>query len=171
MARRVPLVLRHPDVVLQLVVEGRARALLDLRVEDAVDAAVVALLAVEVAVDRFRKQGVDDVIFLLARDQDVDVELGPKARGALDELERRHLRLGFAAGLQGGRRALRGGGPAAWRDRADGLSLPRQLRERQRAAGARGPHRRAHPARRSAACGRYGVGYFSVLMTCARRLL
>jgi hypothetical protein len=64
----MPLVLRHPDVVLELVVERRARPLLDLRVEDAVDAAVVALLAVEVAVDRFGEEGVDDVVLLLLGD-------------------------------------------------------------------------------------------------------
>ncbi len=74
-----------------LVVERRARALLDLRVEDAVDAAVVALLAVEVAVHRFGEQLVDDVVLLLLRDQDVDVELGPEAGDALHQLERRHL--------------------------------------------------------------------------------
>src|SRR5712672_1174213 len=87
----MPLVLRHPDIVLQLVVEGRARALLDLSVEYSVDAAVVALLAVEIAVDRFGEQLVDDVVLLLLRDQDVDVELGPKARDALHELQRGHL--------------------------------------------------------------------------------
>ncbi len=89
----MPLVLRHPDVVLQLVGEGRARALLDLRVEDAVDAAVVALLAVEVAVHRLGEQGVDHVVFLLLRDEDVDVELGAKARDALHELQRADLEL------------------------------------------------------------------------------
>ena len=94
-ARRVPLVLRHPHVVLQLVVEGRARALLDLRVEDAVDAAVVALLAVEVAVHRFGEQLVHDVVLLFLRDQDVDVELGPEAGDSLHQLERRHLQFLF----------------------------------------------------------------------------
>ena len=133
-ARRVPLVLRHPHVVLQLVGEGRARLLLDLRVEDAVDAAVVALLAVEVAVHRLGEQRVDHVVFLLLRDQDVDRQLGPEARDALHQLERRDLqlavwtagavavvlgepvervvdqhRLDVAVGLDGGERLLGGG--------------------------------------------------------------
>ena len=71
------------------------RALLDLRVQDAVDAAVVALLAVEVAVDRFGEQRVDDVVLLFLRDDDVDVELRAQARDALHELDRRHLQLFF----------------------------------------------------------------------------
>src|SRR5436190_4030782 len=100
MTGRVPLVLRHPDVVLQLVVEGCACALLDLGIEDAVDAAVIAFLAVEVAVDRFGEERIDDVVLLLARDHDVDVELGTKARDALHQLERRHLGLRPRAVLQ-----------------------------------------------------------------------
>ena len=89
----MPRVLRHPDVVLELVVEGRARALLDLRVEDPVHAAVVALLAVEVAVDRLGEKRVDDFVLVLLRDQDVDVDLGPEAGDPLHQLERRHLQL------------------------------------------------------------------------------
>jgi len=91
--RGMPLVLRHPDVVLELVVERRARPLLDLRVQDPVDAAVIALLAVEIAVDRLGEELVDDVVLLLLRDQDVDIELGPKARDALDQLQGGHLQL------------------------------------------------------------------------------
>jgi hypothetical protein len=87
----VPLVLRHPDIVLELVVERRARALLDLRVEDAVHAAVVTLVAVEVAVDRFGEEGVDHVVLFFLRNHDVHVELGAQARDALDELQGRHL--------------------------------------------------------------------------------
>ena len=84
-------VLRHPDVALQRVVERRARLLLDLRVEDAVDAAVVALLAVEIAVHRLGEERVHHLVLLLLRDQDVDVELGAKARDPLHQLQRRHL--------------------------------------------------------------------------------
>src|SRR5260370_2421998 len=84
----------HPDVVLELVVERCARTLLDLRVEYPVHAAVIALLAVEVAVDRLSEEGIDDLVLVLLRDEDVHVELGPKARDALHELERRHLLLG-----------------------------------------------------------------------------
>ena len=91
MSGRVPGVLGHQHVALQRVVEGRIGLLLHLGVEDAVDAAVVALLAVEVAVHRLREQRVDDLVLLLLRDQDVDVELGPKARDLLDQLQRRHL--------------------------------------------------------------------------------
>ena len=87
----MPRVLRHPDVVLELIVEGRAGALLDLRVQDAVHAAVVALLAVEVAVDRLGEQRVDDLVLVLLRDQDVDVDLGPEAGDPLHQLERGHL--------------------------------------------------------------------------------
>src|SRR5438270_3027699 len=82
-----------------------------------------------------------------------------------------HAVLAVRASDHGERRARRGGRPAARADRADGVPLPRQLRQRQRAQGARGPHRGAHQARRAAACGRYGVGYFSVLIACASRLL
>jgi len=93
MAGGVPLVLGHPDVVLERVVERSARALLDLGVEDAVDAAVVALLSIEIAIHGLGEQGVDHVVFLLLGDQDVDVELGPEAGNAPDELQRRHLQL------------------------------------------------------------------------------
>ena len=37
----------------------------------------VALLTVEVAVDRLGEERVDDVVLLLLRDQDVHRELGP----------------------------------------------------------------------------------------------
>src|SRR3989441_5883540 len=94
MARSVPGVFCHPDVVLELVVERRARTLLDLRVENPVHAAVIALLAVEVAVDRLREEGIDDLVLVLLRDQNVDVELGSEARDALHELQRRHFLLG-----------------------------------------------------------------------------
>jgi hypothetical protein len=87
-----------PDVVLQLVVERRARALLDLRVEDAVDAAVVALLAVEIAVDRLGEQGVDHVVLPFLRDQDVDIELGAQACDPLHQLQGGHLQLLLRAG-------------------------------------------------------------------------
>ena len=100
MPRRVPLVFGHPDVVLQLVEEGRACPLLDLRIEDAVDAAIVALLAIEVAVHRFGEERVDDVVLFLACDDDVDVELGAKARDPLHQLERGHLGLRPRAVLQ-----------------------------------------------------------------------
>src|SRR5437867_6451826 len=94
MARSVPGVFCHPDVVLELVVERRARTLLNLRVENPVHAAVIALLAVEVAVDRLCEERVDDLVLVLLRDQNVDVELGPEARDALHELQRRHFLLG-----------------------------------------------------------------------------
>src|SRR3989441_9565064 len=94
MARSVPGVFCHPDVVLELVVERRARTLLNLRVKNPVLAAVIALLAVEVAVDRLCEERVDDLVFVLLRDQNVDVELGPEASDALHELQRRHLLLG-----------------------------------------------------------------------------
>src|SRR5260370_11339459 len=84
----------HPDVVLELVVERCARTLLDLRVEYPVHAAVIALLAVEVAVDRLSEEGIEDLVLVPLRDEDVHVELGPKARAALHALERRHLVLG-----------------------------------------------------------------------------
>jgi hypothetical protein len=51
------------------------------------------MLTVEISIHRFGEQGVDHVVFLLLRDQDVDVELGTKARDALDQLERRGLKL------------------------------------------------------------------------------
>ncbi len=90
---RVPGVLRHPYVVLELVVERRPRPFLDLRVEDAVHAAVVALLAVEVAVDRLGEQRVDDLVFVLLGDEDVDVELGTEAGDPPHQFERRHFLL------------------------------------------------------------------------------
>jgi hypothetical protein len=89
----MPLVLRHPDVGLQLVGEGGARLFLDLRVEYPVDAAIVALLAVEIAVHGLGEQGIDDIVFLLLRDQDVDIELGPESGDALNEFQRGHLEL------------------------------------------------------------------------------
>src|SRR6267143_3063412 len=94
MARSVPGVFCHPDVVLELVVERRARTLLDLRVENPVHATVIALLAVEIAVDRLCEEGIDDLVLVLLREQNVDVELGSEARDALHELQRRHFLLG-----------------------------------------------------------------------------
>src|SRR2546427_259179 len=72
----------------------RARSLLDLCVENPIHAAVIALLAVEVAVDRLREEGIDDLVLMLLRDQNVDVELRSEARNPLHELEGRHLLLG-----------------------------------------------------------------------------
>src|SRR4051812_26991479 len=83
--------------------------------------------------------------------------------------------LAVRASGHGERRALRGGGCSTGRDRADGLPVPAQLRQGQRAARARRTGRGTHQARRAAACGRYGLGYrrsyFSPLTACARRLL
>src|SRR5467141_2334976 len=94
MARSVPGVFCHPDVVLELVVERRARTLLDLRVYNPVHATVIALLAVEIAVDRLCEEGIDDLVLVLLRDENVDVELGSEARDALHELQHRHFLLG-----------------------------------------------------------------------------
>ena len=102
-ARRVPGILGHQHVALQRVVERRVRALLELGVEDAVDAAMVALLTVEVAVHRLGEQRVDHFVFLLLGDEDVDVELRAQARDPLHQLECRHLqhaRSGRAVALQ-----------------------------------------------------------------------
>ena len=108
-AGRVPGVLGHQHVALQRVVERRVGALLELGVEDAVDAAMVALLAVEVAVHRLGEQRVDHLVLLLLGDEDVDVELRAQARDPLHQLERRHLqhaRAGRAVALQGVERVV-----------------------------------------------------------------
>jgi hypothetical protein len=96
----MPGVLGHQHVVLELIVEGRARLLLDLRVQDAVHASIVALLAVEVAVHGFAEERIDHLILLLLGDQDVDVELGPEAGDVLHQLERRHLQHAGAVALR-----------------------------------------------------------------------
>src|SRR2546427_423910 len=43
---------------------------------------------------RLREEGIDDLVLVLLRDQNVDVELGSEARDALHELQRRHFLLG-----------------------------------------------------------------------------
>jgi hypothetical protein len=68
----------------------RARSC-DLRVQDPVHAAVVALLAVEVAVDRLGEQRVDDLVLLFLLDQDVEVELRPQRGDLLHQLQRADL--------------------------------------------------------------------------------
>jgi beta-phosphoglucomutase-like phosphatase (HAD superfamily) len=62
---------------------------------------------IEVAVDGLGEERIDDVVFLLLRDEDVDVELRPQARNALHQLERRHLQLLLRAGAVLGKRIER----------------------------------------------------------------
>jgi hypothetical protein len=77
-ARRVPAVLGHAHVVLQLVVERRGRLLGDLRRQDAGPAVVVALAAVEVAVHHVAGQALQQQLVLVVFQRHVERQLGPE---------------------------------------------------------------------------------------------
>ena len=74
-AWRVPAVLGHAHVVLQLVVERRGRLLGDLRGQDARPARVVVLAAVEVAVDDVAGQALEQQLVLVVLERHVQRQL------------------------------------------------------------------------------------------------
>ncbi len=91
MTGRMPGILGHQHIAFELVVKRRASFFLDLRVQNAIHAAVVALFAVEVAIHRFSEQPVHHLVFLFLGNQDVDIEFGAETGDSLHQFERRHL--------------------------------------------------------------------------------